>query len=213
MKTDDLVSLLATGVAPAPRRAATRRLALAMAFGLPLSFAILWFDYGVRRDLVQAMFWPMFWVKLLFPACIAVAGFVMLQRLARPGVRLRLSWVGVALPVAAVWALAGVVWLQTPADARMAMLMGVTWKSCAFSICLIGLPVFAAALVAMRSLAPTQPALAGAAAGALAGGAGATVYALHCMELAAPFLAVWYVGGIALAMLIGAALGPRLLRW
>jgi hypothetical protein len=205
--------MLATGVERVPRRAATRRIALALAIGLPLSFSILWFDYGVRRDLVQVMFWPMFWVKVLFPACIAVAGFVMLQRLARPGVPVRRSWLGAALPVLLVWALAVIAWFSAPVDARMPLVMGATWKSCAFSICLIGLPVFVAAMMALRSLAPTRPATAGAASGALAGGAGASVYALHCMELAAPFLAVWYVGGIALAMVIGALLGPRLLRW
>lgn len=213
MKTDDLVSMLATGVAPVPRRAANRRLALAVAIGLPLSLLILVVDYGVRRDLVQVMFWPMFWVKVLFPACIAAAGFVMLNRLARPGVKVQQSWLGAALPVLLVWALATIAWSHAAPEARMPMLMGPTWKSCAFSICWIGLPVFVAAMVALRGLAPTRPALAGAAAGALAGGAGAMVYALHCMELAAPFLAVWYVGGIALAVAIGALVGARLLRW
>jgi hypothetical protein len=33
------------------------------------------------------------------------------------------------------------------------------------------------------------------------------------MELTAPFLAVWYVSGIAVPVLVGAVLGPRLLRW
>ncbi|CAN5684039.1 DUF1109 domain-containing protein [soil metagenome] len=213
MKTDELVAMLANGVSPVPRRAASRRMTWAVAIGLALSLMILFVEYGPRRDLVEVMFWPMFWVKLLFPACIAAAGFVMLQRLARPGVPVRKAWWGALLPAVVVWALAIVAWLSAPADARMPMLMGQTWKTCAFSICFIGLPVFVAAIVALRSLAPTRPALAGAAAGALAGGVGASVYALHCMELAAPFLGVWYVGGIALAMLFGAVLGPRLLRW
>ncbi len=213
MKTDDLVSMLATGVAPAPRRAATHRLALALAVGLPLSLALMRVDYGLRRDLLEVMFWPMFWVKGLFSACVALAGFVMLQRLARPGVRVRQAWLGVALPVALVWVLAVIAWSRAPADARMPMLMGQTWKTCALSICWIGLPVFATSMLALRSLAPTRLALAGAAAGALAGGVGAAVYALHCIELAAPFLAVWYVGGIALSAAMGALLGPRLLRW
>ena len=213
MKTDDLVSMLATGVQPAPRRAATRRIALALAVGLPLSFALMLYDFGLRRDLVQVMFWPMFWIKLLFPACIAAAGFVMLQRLARPGVRVGQSWLGVALPVVLVWALAVIAWFQAPADARMPLLMGQTWRSCIESICLLAVPVFVAALLALRTLAPTRPAWAGAAAGALAGGVGASVYALHCPELTAPFLAVWYVGGIALPVAVGAVIGPRLLRW
>ncbi len=213
MKTDDLVTMLANGVAPVPRHAASRRMTWAVAVGLPLSLVILFAEYGLRRDLVEVMFWPMFWFKLLFPACIAVAGFVMLRRLARPGVPVGSAWWAAVLPAVGVWLLATVAWLGAPADARMPMLMGQTWKTCALSICLIGLPVFVAAIVALRSLAPTRPALAGAAAGALAGGIGGSVYALHCMELAAPFLAVWYVGGIVLAIAIGAVAGPRLLRW
>ncbi|WPH18284.1 DUF1109 domain-containing protein [Variovorax paradoxus] len=213
MKTDDLVAMLATGATPAPRRAAGRRLALALIAGLPLSFAILFTEYGLRRDLVQAMFWPMFWVKVLFPLCIAAAAFVAVQRLARPGVPVRRAWIGIAVPVLAVWGMAALAWFNAPAEERMPLLMGESWRVCALSIGLMALPVFAAALLALKGLAPTRPALAGAAAGALAGGVGAAVYALHCMELTAPFLAVWYVSGIALPVLAGAVLGPRLLRW
>ena len=53
----------------------------------------------------------------------------------------------------------------------------------------------------------------GATAGRLAGGVGALVYTLHCPELEAPFLGVWYVIGMAIPSVIGALLGPRLLRW
>ena len=213
MKTDDLVAMLATGATAAPRRAAGRRLALALLAGLPLSFAILFTEYGLRRDLVQAMFWPMFWVKVLFPLCIAAAAFAVAQRLARPGVRVRSAWIGIAVPVLAVWVMAALAWFNAPAEERMPLLMGESWRVCALSIGLMALSVFAAALLALKGLAPTRPALAGAAAGALAGGVGAAVYALHCMELTAPFLAVWYVSGIALPVLMGAVLGPRLLRW
>jgi len=213
MKTDDLVAMLATGTTAVPRRAAGRRLAFALLAGLPVSFAILFTEYGLRRDLVQAMFWPMFWVKVLFPLCIAAAAFVMAQRLARPGVPVRRAWIGIAVPVLAVWMMAALAWFNAPAEERMPLLMGESWRVCALSIGLLGLPVFAAALLALKGLAPTRPALAGAAAGALAGGVGAAVYALHCIELTAPFLAVWYVSGIALTMLVGAVLGPRLLRW
>lgn len=213
MKTDDLVAMLANGPVAVPRRVASRRLGLAVLVGLPLPFLILLTEYGVRRDLLQAMFWPMFWLKVLFPLCIAAAGFVAVQRLARPGVAMRHAWVGAALPVLLIWGLAVVAWFTMPAEDRMPSLMGQSWRICALSIGLMALPVFAATLVALKGLAPTQPALAGAAAGALAGGVGAAVYALHCMELTAPFLAVWYVSGIAVPVLVGAVLGSRLLRW
>ncbi len=213
MKTDDLVAMLAAGPVAVPRQAASRRLGLALAIGAPLSLAILLVEYGPRRDLLQALFWPMFWVKLLFPLAIAGAAFVMAQRLARPGVPVRRAWIGAVLPVLVVWALAVVAWFDTPMEGRMPSLMGQSWRICAMSIAVMALPVFAGAMAALRSLAPTRPARAGAAAGALAGGVGAAVYALHCMELTAPFLAVWYVSGIAVPVLVGALLGPRLLRW
>ena len=213
MKTDELVALLAAQADPGPRHAAARRFALALALGLPLSVAIMATEYGVRRDLVQALFWPMFWVKLVFPVCVAIAGFVIVQRLARPGVRVRAAWLGLAVPVLLIWAIALASWLAAPADERTAMVWGQTWRSCVFNIALITAPVFVASLAALKSLAPTRPALAGAAAGLMSAGAGAAVYALHCQELAAPFLGIWYVLGMALPGVAGALVGQRLLRW
>ena len=88
-------------------------------------------------------------------------------------------------------------------------MMGVSWRTCAVSISLMALPILALALLALKSLAPTKPVLAGAAAGAL----GAAIYALYCVEMAAPFLAVWYVAGMLVPVLAGGLLGRRWLRW
>jgi hypothetical protein len=68
-------------------------------------------------------------------------------------------------------------------------------------------------MLALRSLAPTRLRLAGTAAGLAAGAVGASVYQLHCPELAAPFLGTWYVLGILAPAALGALIGPRLLRW
>ncbi|MDM0031197.1 DUF1109 domain-containing protein [Variovorax sp. J22P271] len=213
MRTDQLVALLAADPAPVRRRAVSRRLGVALAIALPVSAAWMLLAYGLRRDLIEAMFWPMFWVRLLFGAGVALAGFVVVQRLARPGVQVRGAWLGLAAPVLLIWLLALVALLSAPVEERAALVMGHTWRSCAIDIAVVSLPVFAALLWALKGLAPTRPALAGAAAGALAGGAGAMVYALHCPELAAPYIAVWYVAGIALPVVAGALIGPRLLRW
>ncbi|MGR4869671.1 NrsF family protein [Variovorax sp. LARHSF232] len=213
MKTDDLISLLATGVQPVPRRAATRRLGFALLAGLPLAALFMLTQFGLRRDLVQAMFWPMLWVKILFPFFIAWGGFVLAQRLARPGVRAGRAWIVLVAPVLFIWAMGALSWFGAPSGQRMVLLLGETWRTCVFNIALISVPVFVAAVIAMRGLAPTRPVLAGAAVGALAGGAGATVYALHCPEITAPFLAVWYVLGMLVPVAVGAVLGPRLFRW
>ena len=144
---------------------------------------------------------------------MALAGLALVARLGRPGVSGGAAWWGVLLPVLLVWTMAAWQWAQAaPAD-RPALLWGQTWRGCLVSIGWIALPVFVATLGALRQLAPTRPSLAGAAAGLLAGGAGAAAYALHCPEMTAPFLAVWYVLGMAVPVLLGALLGPRLLRW
>jgi hypothetical protein len=77
----------------------------------------------------------------------------------------------------------------------------------------LSLPALAAALWAVRGLAPTRPRTAGFAAGLLAGSVGAIGYALSCAEASPAFVALWYTLGIALTGAVGAVLGPRVLRW
>ncbi|QFZ83589.1 DUF1109 family protein [Variovorax paradoxus] len=213
MKTDELVALLAANVAPVRPRAATRHLGLALGAGLLVSLAIVVFGYGLRTDLALAVFRPAFWIKLVFLVALGGSGFFITHRLARPGVRAGAPTLGLALPLAALWLAAIAVWLQAAPQERMPLLLGETWKSCVFNILLVSAPLVAAGLMALRTLAPTRPALAGAAVGAMAGGAGAAVYALHCPELALPFLAVWYVAGVGATIAASAWLGARLLRW
>lgn len=213
MKTDDFVTMLANGVTAVPQNAAGRRIRRALLVGVPVSLAILFAGYGLRDDLRLVISLPMFWAKLLFPLSIAVSAFVTVLRLARPGVEVRRAWMGMVVPVLLVWTMAAVAWFGMPMEERLPSLLGQSWRTCALSIGLLALPVFVATLLALRDLAPTRQTLAGAAAGALAGGVGAAIYALYCVELTFPFLAVWYVIGMTVPVLIGAVLGRWLLHW
>jgi hypothetical protein len=78
---------------------------------------------------------------------------------------------------------------------------------------MLSAPIFIAAFRVMKELAPTRPRLAGAASGLLAGATGATVYCLHCTEMSAPFLGVWYLLGMLIPAAVGAIAGHKLLRW
>jgi hypothetical protein len=155
----------------------------------------------------------MFWIKLAFPASIAVASLVAASRLSRPGARLGKTGGAIVAPVLVIWLYAAWVLLDVPAAEREELVMGRTWKYCLLGISTFSVPVFAAALWAMKGLAPTRPALAGAASGLLAGAIAALVYALHCPEMEAPFLGVWYVAGMLIPVAAGALLGPFVLRW
>jgi hypothetical protein len=213
MKTDDLISLLATGNTPLDSHAVGKRFGLALAIGLLLAGLLLAVTLGLRHDLRQEASEPIFWTKLAFAAALALSGYFTAQRLGRPGMRLGGVLSALSLPVLILWLYAALVWVDTDPSLRAGLIFGSTWRSCPFNIGMVSLPLLLATLWAMRGLAPTRLALAGAGAGLLSGALGALVYSLHCPESAAPFVAVWYVLGIALPTAAGAALGPRVLRW
>jgi hypothetical protein len=134
-------------------------------------------------------------------------------RLARPGARLARVPLALAAAVLGMWLLGAIALAGADAPRRAELLLGQTWAACPVNIAVLSLPVFVAALWGLKGLAPTRLAWAGAAAGLFGGAAGASVYAFHCPELAAPFLGVWYVVGMLVPAALGALVGPRVLRW
>jgi hypothetical protein len=213
MKTDDFISLLATGVAPVDRRALTKRFGLAVLIGAAGATLIMAVVLGIRRDLAEVAVTPIFWAKIALPLCVMIGSLWMSTRLARPGVRTGgSSWL-IAAPVAAVWLAGAYVLMAAPSEARLAVVLGKTWRVCPFNIAMLSIPGFIAVFWALKGLAPTRLALTGAAGGLLAGSTATLAYCLHCPEMGIPFWGVWYVLGMLLPAVVGAVLGPRLLRW
>ena len=212
MKTDDFIAMLATGAEPVQPNVPERRLAKAMALSLPVAFVIM-LNFGIRPDLLQVLGNPMLWVKFAFPGMVGVISLLLVLRLARPGMDTGHLAVGLAPPALAMSLLAVVALANAAPPDRAALVLGSTWQVCTANIALIGVPVFIGSFWALKGLAPTRLALAGGCAGLLAGAAGAFVYAIHCPELDAPFLLVWNGLGMLVPAVLGAALGPRLLRW
>jgi hypothetical protein len=155
----------------------------------------------------------MFWVKLAFPACLATAALYATARLSRPGVKLGRVPMALVAPVLAMWLLAAFVLFDATASERHQLFLGTTASVCPLLIAMLSLPTFVGAMWAMKGLAPTRLVLAGASAGLLAGAVGTLVYALHCPEMDAPFLATWYLLGMLIPTATGALIGPRMLRW
>jgi len=213
MKTDALIDMLARGpvaIDPAPAR---RRLSLALAGGALVALLLALGLLGARTDLDAALADPMSWVKL--GSCIALAAFAapLALRLGSPGRPAGPPAWGLGVPALALWLLAAIALLRVPAGERAVLLLGQSWASCPWLIAALSLPAFALLLWDARAMAPVRPRLAGACAGLLAGAIGAAAYSFHCPESAAPFVATWYLVGIALPALVGATLGARLLRW
>lgn len=213
MRTDELVRMLATGLEPVPPGLARRRWLLALSGGLLAAVLLMLLTLGPLADLAATARVPMFWVKLGMPLALLAIALGTVQRLAIPGAPSSHLLPLLALPVLLLWALAGSVLLSAPPDTRAALVMGETWRVCPALIVGLALPTFGGAVWALRGLAPTRLRLTGFVAGLLAGSVGALVYAFHCPELAAPFVATWYVLGMLLPAAAGALTGPWLLRW
>ncbi len=103
--------------------------------------------------------------------------------------------------------------ITMPMPERMPALMGDSARVCAPNILLLSALAAPFVFWSARAFAPTRPTLAGAAAGLLTAGLATTLYGLHCPEHTAPFVAVWYSMGIAIAAGIGAGIGRFLFRW
>ena len=213
MKTDGLISMLATGPIAVDPSTTTRRIGAAAAVGLAIAAVVMLAALGPRADLASAVSMPMFWMKFVVPLCLAIAFYIASTRLARPGGRAKGACISAAAVLAMLWTAAGIDLATAPAGQRSSMVEGTSATMCVLSIALLSLPTLVAMFAALRGLAPTRLMAAGMVAGGLAGAAAALVYAVHCNEMALPFLAVWYVLGMFVPAALGAAAGPRFLRW
>jgi hypothetical protein len=211
MKTDALIELLARGAGPAPRALVLRRLSPAALVGLLASALVAVAGFGALPAAMFATAVP--WTKMAYAGALALAAGWLTARLSRPAAPTAGPRRATVLVLLAMTALGLASLVFTPAGERLDGLLGKSWSSCPFSVLALSLPALAAALWAVRGLAPTRPRAAGFAAGLLAGSVGAFGYALSCPEASPAFVAVWYTLGIVFTAGLGALLGPRVLRW
>jgi hypothetical protein len=213
MRIENLTEILAANLEPVDPRRTLRRYALGMTAGalgaLILTGGVLHVNPALPHEVSE----PAFWVRELNCASLAVLAVLAVARLARPGARLGLLPAGIAAVVLVMWILAATALLSAASQKRVPLLLGATFAVCPFLIAFVSAPLFLSIFWILKDLAPTRLRWAGAAAGFAAGSIGALVYTLHCPELAAPFLAIWYLLGVLIPTAIGAGLGPRLLRW
>lgn len=214
MKTSELIAVLAdTGSSPVRPRHAGAMVALgALAGGIAaLALLALWLGVSPISPVLAARW---FWMKAGYSLALAMAGWIVLARLARPGATGATR--GLAVAILAVGIMAMMAFrtaTAAPPGTGTAIWLGATWKVCPWRIVALAAPLYVAVVWVLRSLAPTRLMASGAAAGLLAGGLAAAIYGLYCRETAAPFVAAWYSLGVAAAAALGALMGPRLLRW
>lgn len=212
MKTDDLIHAIAEDAAPAGLHP-QRRLALALAGAVAAAAILFWLLLGPRGNALASLTEPRFVLKFLVTLGLAATAIGLVLRLIRPGAAIGL-WRSALLlaPGLLLIGIAGEL-LAVPAERWLTVLIGVNSRVCLTYIPLMGLAPLGLILLALRSGAPTRPALTGAVAGLIAGGISAAFYASHCPDDSPLFVATWYVLAIAMLAGLGALLGRRLLRW
>jgi hypothetical protein len=212
MKTDDLITAIAADT-KSTGMPIGRTLWLAVAAGALVAALYFFLGVGPRGDLSWALSSPRFIFKMVLTVLLLVAALGLVWHLARPG-EIPIGWV---VALAAVPALLGLgvaaELIVIPASDWESRVFGMNWRVCMELIPLLSAAPLVAVILALRQGATTHPVLAGAAAGLLSAGIGATLYATHCQSDSPLFVAVWYVIGTAIVTVIGALLGARLLRW
>lgn len=163
---------------------------------------------GIHPDLVTTLGSAPFRHKVSSMLTVACAGLLLVRYVGRPGTR------GPAL----IAVLPGLTLLIIGAisDASGLPVIGrsaISAPICLAAIVCLSLLPLAITLYVLKMGVPTRPAVAGAAAGVLAGTIGATVYSLVCKNDGGMFIAVWYSLAILIVVGLGAIVGRRVLAW
>jgi hypothetical protein len=210
METDALIQTLARDpkVKGPPMQA---WLAICLAVALAYSVLAILVFAGARANFADRIPWVA--AKAGLSLLFVLASWPLLLRLGRPGqgAGLWLPLLGVLLAGCAM-TVAGSLASLADAD-RMRAFTGGSFPICAVIIPTMAMPSAVALFFWLRKQAPTQPALAGMAAGVLAGAVSAMAYALTCPVDSAAFVATWYPLAIAACAAVGALAGMLALRW
>lgn len=215
MKTDDLIRHLSEDVRQrpvlAPAAAVLVAAVVALVFALVLS--MLWLR--PRADLIATIGAEnhVFYLKVAFTLGVAISALPIIRDLSVPGRRLG-AW---SLLAVVPFVLIGILALNESSGTHvrgMSHHEGVgSWLECLWQIPALSIPAFATLVVMVRRLAPTNLTLVGAYIGLAAGGIGAVGYSFHCGHDSFAFIATFYTLAIFEMAMIGALLGPRVLRW
>lgn len=213
MRTDDLINMLGTNVEPVAD--SKRRVALLAALGIGAAAALclVFVMFGAPGEAFGGDFLGLTVLTLAFTLGLTIAGARFLSMAARPGKAGRGALAAITLLLLSL-ILTGIVILSLAQPSGWsAMIFGPQWAACLMCIPLAAAVPFLSLVWYLRNEAPTRLRLTGAVAGLVAGAIGATAFALHHPGGSLPFVALWFGGPLLLCALIGAVLGPRLLRW
>jgi hypothetical protein len=213
MKTDELITMLAANLEPVKGGGLRTTLVSALGIGAVAAFCLMLSIFGWPTAALDGEYVGLNVIALAFALGLVAAGTSFLIRSARPGEPGRRPLILIGLLFFAIFAAGVGALIRAHPAAWGGMVFGTHWAACLICIPLFAIAPFTALVWALRRGAPTNLTRSGAIAGLVAGALGAAVLALHHAGGLIPFIAFWYGGPILLCAVVGAILGPRLLRW
>jgi hypothetical protein len=211
VKTEDLISALAAD----GRRTGNlgRSLLFALVAGALIAGIAFFMALGFRPDIDNAVHTTRFLFKFLVTLSLAAAAISVVWRIGRPGVPLKLPSWALTIPVILLLAAVTIEMTVIPEADWSTRMIGRNWMHCLMAIPALSIPTLGALLYVLRDSAPSNPALAGAAAGLVSAGVAATYYASNCTDDSPMFVATWYTLAVAIVTIAAALIGRRVLRW
>ena len=213
MKTDELINMLGTNLDPVKGGELRNTLMIALAVGAAATLCLMLVTFGLPAHALGGGYSGLKVLALAFTLGLVSAGASFLIRSARPGEPGRKLLMLIGLLFFAILSAGFVALVLVHPAAWGGMVFGPRWAACLICIPLFAVAPFASLVWGLRKGAPTNLMRTGTIAGLVAGALGATVFAFHHSSGSIPFIALWYGGPILLCALVGAILGPRLLRW
>jgi hypothetical protein len=213
MNTDRLIEMLSTNLEPVKGGQLGKTLASAIVIGLVAAFGVMLACFGIRSDLATGNYSGALALKIVFALSLVSTGAAFLIKSMVPGQQQGHRFALIFLPFFAASAAALAIVVQQPALASGGVIEGAAALLCLFCIPFLAIIPFALLIWALRKGAPTDLRRSGAVAGLVAGAIGATVYSFSCPSDSWLFVFLGYTAAVALCSIVGAQVGPRLLRW
>jgi hypothetical protein len=213
MKTDELINMLGTNIEPVKGGQLRNTLLIALAMGAGAALCLMLAFFGAPSEAFGKDYFGLTALALTFTLGLVASGASFLFRAARPGIPGRRPLVVIGVLFLAILSVGVVALVLAGPAAWGGVIFGPQWEVCLICIPLFAIAPFASLIWALRKEAPTNLTRTGAVTGLVAGALSAAVFAFHHPGGSIPFIVLWYGGPIVLCALVGAILGPRLLRW
>lgn len=217
MNSDDLIERLSAEAGQGPRRSIPASLiaavSVAISVTLVLSLVLSYVSLAPTEFTLLHLMQPVFMLKIAFLVSLLLASLSIVRDLSSPGRRVSMQLTFVLMPFLTLAVLSyDEVTAPHPAGLQHE-LVHQSVIACLLHVGLLAVPAFAILMFTVKAFAPVNLSRAGLFVGVLSGCIGALGYAVHCHDEFITLVAISYTLAIVQMGLIGALLGPRLLRW